>query len=92
MSRGRLLIAAVWFVVLAGGGAWAYSALSARRFHGPGHNSTIRDGAGRDWMLYHSLSAMTRSLMLDLIEWDDGWPVVNGGEGPSKTSADAPEV
>lgn len=89
-------------VVLAGGGAWAYSALSARRFHGPGHNSTIRDGAGRDWMLYHSFVGdvwekflgdhTTRSLMLDLIEWDDGWPVVNGGEGPSKTSADAPEV
>lgn len=35
MSRGRLLVAAVVLVVLAGGGAWAYSALSGPAFTNP---------------------------------------------------------
>jgi arabinan endo-1,5-alpha-L-arabinosidase len=65
-------------------------------FYGPGHNATIRDAKGRDWMLYHAFVrgdvTATRQLMLDPIQWEDGWPVVNGGAGPSSTSDDAPAL
>ena len=33
-----------------------------------------------------------RFLLLDRIEWVDGWPVVNDGNGPSSESQDAPVV
>ncbi|MBA2311397.1 MAG: family 43 glycosylhydrolase [Actinobacteria bacterium] len=72
-------------------------------FFAPGHNSTIRDESGRDWILYHSYvgneddvflgeESDTRALMLDLIEWENGWPVINDGHGPSVSSDVAPDV
>jgi arabinan endo-1,5-alpha-L-arabinosidase len=65
-------------------------------FNAPGHHATIRDDAGQDWMLYHAMDrddvTNVRYLFLDRIEWVDGWPVVNAGEGPSLESAEAPAV
>jgi arabinan endo-1,5-alpha-L-arabinosidase len=65
-------------------------------FLGPGHNATIRDRGGRDWILYHAFDRSDtygrRMLFLDVIEWDQGWPVINRGSGPSGRSAVAPEV
>jgi arabinan endo-1,5-alpha-L-arabinosidase len=62
----------------------------------PGHNSTIADADGRDWMLYHAMQSddvtNVRYLYLDPIEWRDGWPVVNDGAGPSAESDEAPAV
>ncbi|HKX91030.1 MAG TPA: glycoside hydrolase family 43 protein [Sphingomicrobium sp.] len=58
----------------------------------PGHNSTITDAAGRDWILYHAVDARrprekatdevnTRRVMLiDRIIWENGWPVVKRAE------------
>lgn len=61
-------------------------------FVGPGHNSEIiTDRAGTDWMFYHAVSVKHpegRVLMLDKIDWIDGWPVVEGNT-PS-TEADKP--
>ena len=71
-------------VILARRGIWV----------APGHNSTIRDKGGRDWMLYHAVDSRrprskpgddvnTRRVMLiDPIVWRDGWPRVEG-DGPS---------
>ena len=65
----------------------------------PGHNSVIRDEAGRYWMLYHAVDRRrprakptdevnTRRVMLiDPIEWRDGWPRV---AGPSSGPQPAP--
>jgi arabinan endo-1,5-alpha-L-arabinosidase len=64
-------------------------------YTGTGHNSIITDDAGQDWVLYHAWGAdpsKGRVLMLDPIEWRDGWPVVNQGAGPSTTALDAPVV
>ena len=51
-------------------------------FVGTGHNSEIvRDKAGNDWVLYHAVSTTSpggRVLMLDKIDWKDGWPSVSG--------------
>lgn len=51
-------------------------------FVGTGHNSEIvTDDAGNDWFLYHAVSTKNpegRVLMLDKIDWKDGWPSVDG--------------
>lgn len=61
--------------------------LSNGAFHAPGHNATIRDAAGQDWIVYHAMQPgdnQDRVLMLDPIEWTaDGWPIVDVGRGPS---------
>jgi arabinan endo-1,5-alpha-L-arabinosidase len=67
---------------------------SGNGFRGPGHNSTITDDAGTDWLLYHAYgsdASKGRQLMLDKIDWVDGWPVVNHGV-PSDTAMEAPVV
>ena len=49
-------------------------------FVGTGHNSEIlTDKAGNDWIFYHAVNVNDpsgRVLMLDRIDWKDGWPVV----------------
>ncbi len=48
----------------------------------PGHNSTVTDGAGQEWILYHAIDPTHRDegrlLLLDRINYRDGWPTVNG--------------
>lgn len=66
-------------------------------FRAPGHNSSFVDAAGRHWMLYHAMvrgsGSLDRHLMLDPIDWDeDGWPMINGGKGPSTSSSDRPAL
>lgn len=52
------------------------------RFVGTGHNSEIvTDDEGTDWVLYHAVDVMDpegRVLMLDRINWVEGWPQVSG--------------
>ncbi len=49
-------------------------------FVGTGHNSEIvQDKAGTDWLFYHGFcveNTRGRSLFLDRVGWEDGWPVV----------------
>ena len=58
-------------------------------FVGTGHNSEIvSDNAGTDWLFYQAVSVANpdgRVLMLDKIDWIDGWPSV-GGCSPSVKS------
>ena len=52
-----------------------------KQFVGTGHNSEIvTDDNGTDWIMYHAVKVDEphgRVLMLDKVEWKDGWPVVN---------------
>lgn len=63
------------------------------RFAGPGHNSDIvTDKAGDDWLLYHAVDTRDprgRKLLLDKIEWVDGWPTVRDAR-PSETPQPSP--
>lgn len=63
-------------------------------FWAVGHNATVQDGAGHDWIIYHarlrSSPSDDRALMLDPITWTNGWPTVNGGKGPSWKPQPAP--
>jgi beta-xylosidase len=60
----------------------------------PGHASIVSDGVGHDFALYHAYRNGAgppgpRYALLDRIDWGpDGWPTINGGQGPS-TSASA---
>jgi arabinan endo-1,5-alpha-L-arabinosidase len=65
-------------------------------FTAPGHNATITDDAGRDWIVYHARVGgnlvQDRDLMLDPIAWRDGWPTIDAGKGPSWTAEPVPVV
>ena len=59
----------------------------------PGHASPVDDGTGRLFLLYHAYRASDgpfapRRALLDAVTWTaDGWPQVNGGQGPSSSSS-----
>jgi arabinan endo-1,5-alpha-L-arabinosidase len=70
------------------------------RWVAPGHNSTITDRAGHDWIVYHAVDVRRprekpkdelntrRVLLIDRIEWRNGWPVI---DGPSTHARAAPK-
>jgi len=61
------------------------------RFTGPGHNGAIQDENGDWWMLYHvegtaEQDEAVRTMMIDRIQFEDGWPVVACNGRPSASS------
>ncbi len=74
-------------------------AMNGNRWVGPGHNSMLTDASGQDWLIYHAVdvnkpyfagSWTRRPVMMDRLDWADGWPIVRGGLGPSETPQPAP--
>ena len=67
---------------------------NSTKFVGPGHGSVFDIAPGNTWILYNAydLSDVSkgRTLMLDRIEWLDGWPSVRGSI--SSFCADAPAL
>lgn len=70
-----------------------------KSFAGPGHNAIITDKSGTDWIVYHAVDkskpylkdgATRRPLMIDRLEWKDGWPYVKGLV-PSTSKEPAPK-
>ena len=71
------------------------------RWSAPGHNSVVQDAAGTDWLLYHAIDSRNpylipgrtdisrRPMLLDRIDWVDGWPRVAGGT-PSESPQERP--
>ena len=68
---------------------------------GPGHNAVATDDAGVDWLVYHAIdpehprlrsNATRRPVLIDAIEWVDGWPLVDDDQGPTKRPLPAPTV
>ena len=69
----------------------------------PGHNCVVTDAAGQDWLAYHAIDPhqptfdaiddsegySRRVLLLDRLDYADGWPVVAGG-APSWQAQPAP--
>lgn len=62
---------------------------SNARWRCPGHGSAVETSDGRTFYLYHAYAKydsifVGRQTLLDEIKWEDsGWPVINGGKGPS---------
>ncbi|WP_445276708.1 family 43 glycosylhydrolase [Streptomyces sp. DSM 41033] len=78
---------------------------NGNRWIGPGHNSLQTDLAGQDWLVYHGIPAESpdlapasngtlkltrRPMLIDRLDWIDGWPVVRAGAGPSDGPTAAP--
>jgi arabinan endo-1,5-alpha-L-arabinosidase len=73
----------------------------SERWLAPGHNCTVEDKAGQTWIVYHAIDVdrprqrqqdevnSRRILMIDKIEWRDGWPYVGT---PSDTPQTVPAV
>lgn len=56
---------------------------ASNHFVGTGHNSEIvTDKKGQDWLFYHAVKVSDpegRVLMLDRVQWKNGWPEVENG-------------
>lgn len=74
---------------------------NGNRWVGTGHNAVVTDLAGQDWMLYHAIDRAEpyldepygvnrRPMLIDRLDWLDGWPVVRRGEGASEGRVRAP--
>ena len=68
---------------------------------GTGHNTVFEDESGQWWTIYHAVDRndpyfegavgfTKRPVLLDAIDWVDGWPTVNGGQGISTEPMPAP--
>lgn len=78
-------------------------AQNGNRWVGAGHNTVFQDAAGQWWTFYHAVDRnqgyfsvedklTRRPLLLDRIDWVDGWPVINRGAGPSDTPQRLPAL
>ena len=70
---------------------------------GTGHNAVVTDEAGQDWLVYHAIDRADpyldepfgineRPMLLDRLDWIDGWPTVRAGEWASEDRERAPEA
>lgn len=82
-QAGRDIMSSEGTTILQGGGS----------FSGPGHNAMIQDDQGKEWLVYHAIKneepllwngASRRPLMIDPLQWKDGWPIIEGGVPSSK--------
>ena len=79
---------------------------NGNRWIGAGHNAVVTDLAGQDWIVYHALGrddpwldepppegegAITeRPMLIDRLDWVDGWPYVRADAGPSDDTQPGP--
>jgi arabinan endo-1,5-alpha-L-arabinosidase len=75
--------------------------MNGNRWVGPGHNSVFMDFDGQWWTVYHAVDQedpyfegavgfTKRPVLLDALDWVDGWPTVRGGFWASDTPQHAP--
>lgn len=69
------------------------------RWVGTGHNAVVTDAAGQDWFVYHAIprddpylqqGISRRPMLVDRLDWIDGWPIVRAGLGASDTAEPGP--
>jgi arabinan endo-1,5-alpha-L-arabinosidase len=68
----------------------------------PGHNSSVKDAAGNEWMVYHAIATSNpylipgrtdisrRPMLIDRITYVDGWPTVGTSATPTSTPQTRP--
>lgn len=68
--------------------------MNGNRWVGLGHHDVVTDFAGQDWMYYHAVDRLDpyfdgrvgftkRPVLLDPLDWVDGWPTVRSGRWAS---------
>ena len=76
---------------------------NGNRFVGAGHHAVVTDAEGRDFIAYHAIDRTNpwltttfginrRPMLLDRLDWVDGWPRTRAGAGPSDTPQPAPSL
>ncbi|ADB29178.1 glycoside hydrolase family 43 [Kribbella flavida DSM 17836] len=74
---------------------------NGNKWIGPGHHAFFTDAAGQDHILYHAIDRAKpwltdpfginrRPMLVDRLDWIDGWPRTRAGAGPSETPQPAP--
>lgn len=74
---------------------------NGNRWIGAGHHAVATDASGRDHIVYHALDREDpwltepfgineRPMLLDRLDWVDGWPRTRAGLGPSDEPQPAP--
>ena len=64
--------------------------MNGNRWVGPGHNAVFEDFAGQWWTVYHAVDRNNpyfagaigftkRPVLMDALDWVNGWPTVRGG-------------
>lgn len=75
--------------------------MNGNRWVGPGHNDVVTDFDGQDWIVYHAVDRTDpyfagatgftkRPVLLDALDWVDGWPTVRAGRWASDRRQPAP--
>jgi len=75
--------------------------MNGNRWVGPGHNFVFKDFDGQWWTVYHAVDRNNpyfthqvgftkRPVLLDPVDWQDGWPQVRGGQWASDQPMPAP--
>ena len=75
--------------------------MNGNRWVGPGHNSVFQDFSGQWWTVYHAVDQndpyfagatgfTKRPVLLDALDWVNGWPTVRGGLWASDTKQPVP--
>ncbi|WP_309893479.1 family 43 glycosylhydrolase [Archangium sp.] len=75
--------------------------MNGNRWVGTGHNTVFQDAAGQWWTVYHAVDRSDpffesatgftkRPVLLDPLDWVDGWPTVRGGFWASDVKMPAP--
>ena len=68
---------------------------------GTGHNAIVTDLAGQDWIVYHAIDREDpyldgtdgineRPMLIDRLDWIDGWPTVRAGAWASEEAETGP--
>ncbi|HSK67428.1 MAG TPA: family 43 glycosylhydrolase [Anaerolineales bacterium] len=75
--------------------------MNGNRWVGTGHNAVFQDANGQWWTVYHAVDRndpyfegavgfTKRPVLLDRLDWIDGWPTVRGGLWASDDAQPAP--
>ncbi|MCG5218520.1 family 43 glycosylhydrolase [Streptosporangium sp. KLBMP 9127] len=76
---------------------------NGNKWIGTGHNGLLTDLSGQDWLVYHAIDRADpfldepygvneRPMLIDRLDWIDGWPTVRAGAGASERSEAGPVV
>lgn len=82
-------------------GGTPFLSMNGNRWVGTGHNSVFQDFDGQWWTVYHAVDRLDpyfegavgftkRPVLLDPIDWINGWPTVRGGLWASDEPMPAP--
>ena len=74
---------------------------NGNRWVGTGHNAVVSDPAGQDWFVYHAIDRNVpyldepfginrRPMLIDRLDWINGWPTVRAGRWASDGPQPAP--